>query len=485
MQEIKQIDVKVLDSYKKVDETTVNTRLAAELKRLNWKIVVLDDDPTGVQTVHDIAVYTDWNPESVVQGFQEAKSMFFILTNSRGFTVDETAKAHRELARNIVQAARFTGKKFLIISRGDSTLRGHYPLETQILKSTVEASTNRIYDGEIIVPFFKEGGRLTINNIHYVKDENRLIPAGQTEFARDKSFAYHSSHLGDFVEEKTKGQYKNEGCVYITLDELRNFQIKKITAKLLKVKDFNKVIVNAVDYYDIKVFAIAFVKAVLTGKEFIFRCAAAIPKVLGGILDKRLLTKDELVTADSLNGGIVLVGSHVNKTTMQLEELQKSKYPLEFVEFNQHLVLKPGGLDGEVQRVVALTEQKIVNGRTVVVYTRRERFDLNTENQDQQLQISVAISNAVTSIVGKLKIRPNFIIAKGGITSSDVGTKALRVKRAVVMGQIRPGIPVWMTGPESKFPHLPYVIFPGNVGEIDTLRQVVEILMANDSERTT
>ena len=64
----------------------------------------------------------------------------------------------------------------------------------------------------------------------------------------------------------------------------------------------------------------------------------------------------------------------------------------------------------------------------------------------------------------------------GGITSSDVGTKALGVKRALVMGQIRPGIPVWKTGPESRFPDTPYVIFPGNVGEDSTLRECVEVL---------
>ena len=77
-----------------------------------------------------------------------------------------------------------------------------------------------------------------------------------------------------------------------------------------------------------------------------------------------------------------------------------------------------------------------------------------------------------------LSIRPGFIIAKGGITSSDVGTKALRVRRATVLGQVRPGIPVWLTGPESKFPEMPYIIFPGNVGEITTLREVVELLLS-------
>ena len=81
------------------------------------------------------------------------------------------------------------------------------------------------------------------------------------------------------------------------------------------------------------------------------------------------------------------------------------------------------------------------------------------------------------SLVEKLEVTPAFIIAKGGITSSDIGTKALRVKRAQVLGQIRPGVPVWRIGEESKFPGLPYVIFPGNVGEVTTLREAVELLM--------
>ena len=113
----------------------------------------------------------------------------------------------------------------------------------------------------------------------------------------------------------------------------------------------------------------------------------------------------------------------------------------------------------------------------MVVFTRRDRLDLDTDEKDRQLEVSVRISDALTSVIEKLTARPAFIIAKGGITSSDVGTKALGVRRAIVMGQIRPGIPVWLTGPESKFPGMPYVIFPGNVGMENTLLEVVEVLM--------
>ena len=114
---------------------------------------------------------------------------------------------------------------------------------------------------------------------------------------------------------------------------------------------------------------------------------------------------------------------------------------------------------------------------TAVIYTSRQLLAPENMTPEEKLQISVKISNAVTSIIGKLSVKPKFIIAKGGITSSDVGTKALRVKKARVMGQVKKGIPVWMTGEESKFPGMPYIIFPGNVGEVSTLKEIVEELI--------
>jgi len=178
----------------------------------------------------------------------------------------------------------------------------------------------------------------------------------------------------------------------------------------------------------------------------------------------------------------VIIGSHVNKTTQQFELLKELGDQVEFIEFNQHLVLTPGGLDSEVERAKELAEGSISKGKTVIIYTRRERFDLDTDDKEQQLAVSVKISAALTSIVEKMQVRPSYILAKGGITSSDIGIKALRLKRALVKGQAKPGIPVWMTGNESKFPDLPFIIFPGNVGEKDTLRQIIEELNPNQNK---
>jgi Uncharacterized protein conserved in bacteria len=465
----------VFDKIPAVDVKVVDELLAKELAELNKKIIVLDDDPTGVQTIHDVSVYTDWSKENIEKGFMEENSMFFILTNSRGFTAAETEKAHKEIALNITEVAKKLNKDFVVISRSDSTLRGHYPLETKVLKDTIEANSEVKFNGEVLMPFFKEGGRFTVDNVHYVQYEEYLVPAGETEFAKDRTFGYTKSNLGEYIEEKTNGEFKASNTTYISLQDIRNLAIDSITEQLLKVDNFNKVAVNAVDYVDVKIVTIALIRAIKAGKNFMYRSAAALTKVIGGVSDKGLLTRDELIKEENNNGGLIVVGSHVQKTTEQLEELKKVDF-IEFIEFNCHLVLEPEKFTAEVDSIIERCEKLISSGKTVAVYTRRERLDLGEGKKEEELKLSVKISDAVTSIVTRLKVRPNYVVAKGGITSSDVGTKGLQVKRATVAGQIKPGIPVWRTGAESKYPGIAYVIFPGNVGTKTTLREAVEVL---------
>ncbi|MBQ8081696.1 MAG: hydroxyacid dehydrogenase [Clostridia bacterium] len=470
------LNANILESFRPIDEVKVDALLEKEIASDPHKLVVLDDDPTGVQTVHGVSVYTNWTIEAIRAGFAEANKVFYILTNSRGMTAKETAAVHREIAATVAQVSRETGKPYLFMSRSDSTLRGHYPLEPQLLREGMEQAGVRV-DGEILTPFFQEGGRYTIGNIHYVRQGDELVPAADTEFAKDKTFGYTQSSIPAYIEEKTEGAYKAADVTCISLDDLRAQNYDEIEAQLLAVKDFNKVCVNAVDYVDIKVFSIALYRAMAKGRTFMFRTAAGLVKVMGGIADQPLLTRRDMVVAETQNGGIVVVGSHTQKTTAQLNELLSLDGVVP-IEFDSNKVLDgDDAFDAEVDRCVAEEEKAIKAGKTAVCFTNRKLLTLDNDTKESALLRSIKISDGVQRLVGRLGVTPAFVIAKGGITSSDIGTKALRVKRATVMGQIRPGIPVWQTGDESRFPNTPYVIFPGNVGSESDLRTAVEVLM--------
>lgn len=78
------ISADILKTYPCIDEKETDRLLNREIEKNASKIVVLDDDPTGVQTVHDISVYTDWSAGSVLSGFKESGKLFYILTRSSG-----------------------------------------------------------------------------------------------------------------------------------------------------------------------------------------------------------------------------------------------------------------------------------------------------------------------------------------------------------------------------------------------------------------
>ena len=467
----------ILKQLPAADLETADRLLKRGLSEDFHKIVVLDDDPTGVQTVHDVSVYTDWSMESIAAGFREDNKVFYILTNSRGMTQEETETIHKEIGEAVVRVSKEQKKPFLLISRSDSTLRGHYPLETETLRACLEKGGIHA-DGEIITPYFKDGGRFTIGNIHYVKQGDELVPAAETEFARDKTFGYTHSSLPEYIEEKTKGRYPAESVTCISLEDLRGLRLDQIEEQLMRAENFEKICVNAADDVDLTVFSIALYRAVRNGKYFIFRSAAGLVKVMGGISDRALLTRTEMIRKESGKGGLVVVGSHTEKTTEQLSELLKLKTAVP-IAFDSDKVLEgEEAFAAEIRRCVKEEEQAILAGKTAVCYTRRKLLSFQGDTKEEALLRSLKISEGVQGLVSGLSVPPAFLIAKGGITSSDIGKKALKVRRAEVMGQILPGIPVWKTGPESRFPEIPYVIFPGNVGSETDLRRAVEILEA-------
>jgi len=506
---LERLPVSVLSSFPEVAEEKVRQVFEEEYQNFHKKIVVLDDDPTGTQTVHGVPVYTDMGMEWLKDGMESPENMFFFLTNSRSFTAQKTEEYHRELTGRLLHAAEEQGKELLLISRGDSTLRGHYPLELDVLKEEWEAASGKKADGQIICPYFREGGRFTIDSVHYVKEGEWLVPAGETEFARDKTFGYRSSHLGDYVEEKSGGKYRKQDCICITLKLLRKMDYQAITELLLQSKDFSPILLDAVSEADVMIFVTCLLRALAQGKEFMIRSAAAIPKVIGNIASRPVLTRKEINSREEMHskeeidtmkkihfmeemdlgegpaeetknyGGLVIVGSHVKKTTGQLNALRQSKAPLMFLEFDVNAWFKPEGLSGETNRMIEEAEKAMKEGKTAVIYTSRKLLAPEGADGETLLNLSVSLSDALTAIVTGLHRKPAFLIAKGGITSSDVATKGLGIKKAMVMGQASPGIPVWRTGAESKFPGLHYIIFPGNVGETDTLKEIVDQLTEN------
>lgn len=439
------------------------------------KIIALDDDPTGVQCVHDVSVYTDWSENSIHQGFQENQKLFFLLTNSRAFSKEKTTRVHQEIAERICQESKKEQMPFLLLSRGDSTLRGHYPLETDILRNEIEKEMGYRIDAEILCPYFSEGGRFTINDIHYVQDHEKLTPCGQTEFAKDETFGYASSDLKDYIEEKTEGSYREEDVISIPLSLLREQNYEEIESILRNAMVHARMIVNACDDHDVMVFITAMYHVMAEGKHFLARCAAPFVRVAAGISSKPLLEGKDFHLADG-RGGLIMVGSHTAKTTKQMEELKALDH-IVFLEMNCETVLDDERKDEYIRSLAEKASDEIKKGITVCIYTSRIVIHRDSDTKEEALARSVRISDALQSIVRKLSVSPAWVIAKGGITSSDIGVKALGVRRALVLGQIEPGVPVWKTDSTSLFPSIPYIIFPGNVGTEQTLKAAVSKLL--------
>jgi uncharacterized protein YgbK (DUF1537 family) len=222
-----------------------------------------------------------------------------------------------------------------------------------------------------------------------------------------------------------------------------------------------------------EVFVWGMMQAEQRGRRFLFRTAASFVKVRGGIPDRGLLAAGELrfPGGDEAMGGLTLVGSYVQRTTDQLDLALRLDGTVG-LELRVAQVLDEGHLE-EIQQVQRLVEEGLNEGHDVVLYTSRE---LHVPPSMTQLEVAQRVSDALVSVVRELPVRPRYLIGKGGITSSDLATNALGVHKALVLGQIVPGVPVWRLGQESKYPCLPYVVFPGNVGGPDVLAAVIGTL---------
>lgn len=441
------------------------------------KVVVLDDDPTGSQTVHGVNILTDWSVENLRAALAEVEPLVFLLTNSRSLSRDEAIAVNVEIASNLARVARGLSRQFHVVSRGDSTLRGHYPAEIDALAETLRREAGMQFDGHILIPFFAEGGRFTIADVHRVQDGEMLVPVAQTEYAHDHTFGFGSSNLCEWIEEKTAGRYHAADVVSVSLDAIRRGGPAAVMQILRTIDGGRPVVVNCASYRDMEVFAAGLLRAEAAGKRFLVRSAASFVKVRGGIGDQPLLTASQVHQGRlSSSGGLVVFGSYIQKSSAQLARAQELS-DIADIELNVARILGASTRAAEIASAVRSVSEAITRGKTVIVFTSRDH--VAGGSQKETLRIAQSISSALTEVVKQTPVTPRFIVAKGGITSNDTATRGLGVKRARVLGQIAPGVPVWRLGPESRFPGLPYVVFPGNVGTTDTLAGVIETLRSD------
>jgi uncharacterized protein YgbK (DUF1537 family) len=428
------------------------------------KIVVLDDDPTGSQTVHGCLLLTRWDPATLREALLDESPIFFILTNTRGLPAERAAAVTREVCRHLKQvlaALKQEGRplRAIFASRSDSTLRGHYPVEPDVMNEELGP-----FDAHFLVPAFFEGGRVTRDSVHYLKVDGREVPVHETEFARDSVFGYRHSYLPDYVEEKTRGRIKSTDVVRLTLADIRT----GVRERLLALTDYACVTVDAERQSDLDRFADDLLAAVAQDKRFLLRCAASILTSLARLPPQPRSPENMSDYVGNSQTGAVIVGSHVPRTTRQLDELLKQP-GIVAIEIDVNRL--PQQHDALLREVLATAASAHREHKTPVVYT--SRAERQFPDQAARLRFGEQVSALLMDVVRGLPPTLGFLVSKGGITSNDVLSQGLALRTARLLGQILPGISVVRCPADHpRYPLMPVVIFPGNVGDDHALAEV-------------
>ena len=375
-------------------------------------LIALDDDPTGTQTCHDIAVLTVWDHDTLCKELSSANGGFFILTNSRALPGPEAKALISEITRNLSKAAQETGKTFQIVLRGDSTLRGHFPEEPDAVEEVLGKS-----DAWVLAPFFFQGGRYTVDDVHYVSEKGIMTPASQTPFAKDATFGYKSSNLRDYVLEKAGSHFTEKDLFSITLEDIRVGGAQKVTERLLSIPRGSVVIVNAAAESDMAIFSLGAIGAEQKGKKYLYRTGAAFVSSRLGIQGKAPMSAQELELdyhsgSNSKTGGFIIAGSYVPKTTAQLASLRSRRGDkLHVIELDVGKLIKS---DAEAEKVVvdAYTQSsaKLEQGHDVLVMTSRAL--ITGADAISSLQIGSVVAAALVKVLRNITIRPRYVIAK-------------------------------------------------------------------------
>lgn len=432
------------------------------------KIIVLDDDPTGSQTVHSCLLLMQWDVETLRLGLRDESPIFFVLTNTRALTPDNAATVTREVCHNLKEAiARENIHDFLVVSRSDSTLRGHYPIETDVIAAELGP-----FDAHFLTPAFFEGGRVTRDSIHYLKVNGMDTPVHETEFARDSVFGYSYSYLPDYVEEKTSGRISASQVERFLLADIRT----GVLERLLQLEGNQCCVVDGETQDDLNQFAIAILAAASQGKRFLFRSAASLLTALAALPPQAIAPEEMAKYVRHGKPGAIIVGSHVKKTTEQLQVLLQQD-GIAGIEVEVARLLEKTGnpVLSLLSEVTQAVQEAHAAGKTPVVYTSRQ--ELTFEDVQTRLDFGEAVSSLLMDVIRNLPSEIGFLISKGGITSNDTLSSGLALRTARLLGQVLPGVSMVRTPADHpQFPDLPVVLFPGNVGDANGLAIVYQRL---------
>ena len=453
-------------------------------------LVVLDDDPTGTQSVSDLPVLTQWDVEDFTWALHQGKPAVYVLTNTRSLDPEEAAARNEEIVRNALAAAQ-KGEETLrlgFVSRSDSTLRGHFPLEPDVIAATVAAESGEVTDGVVMVPAFPDAGRVTIGGVHYMRgtgdDADQLIPVAETEFAKDATFGFTNSQMAKYVEEKSQGRYAADSVIVLDLNIIRagaatgdaQVSAKAIADAIEPATASTPIVVDIVTENDMRALALGLEEAERRGKKLLYRVGPPFMRARIGQDIRRELSGEEAYAGNTPSeaGGLIVVGSHVGVTTRQLKVLTDQHSSASIVEIDVEKLLGDDA-DNHLDQTVDAVVEALRSG-DVIVHT--SRLLIKTDDPAESLRIARTVSAAVVAVVNRtLKtFPPRFVIAKGGITSSDVAANGLEIRHAIVRGPMLPGIVSLWEPVDGPAKGIPYIVFAGNVGDDQSLAQVTRKL---------
>lgn len=426
------------------------------------QIIVFDDDPTGSQTVHSCLLLLRWDVETLRQGLRDDAPIFFILANTRAMVETEAIATTREICRNLKLALeRENITNYLLVSRSDSTLRGHFPAETEAI--TAEFGE---FDACFHAPAFFEGGRITRNGTHYIASDTGLIPVHETEFAQDAVFGFKDSFLPRYIAEKTDGAIAAAEVEILEPRAIGN----NFSDYLQALQHNQQVVINGETQADFDQIVQSLFSAVAQGKKFLFRSAASLLTSFADLEPQPIPAIAMGHYRRSQKPGIILVGSHVQKTTEQLTQLLNLE-TVQGIELDVHQCQPSGDRPQYLATISAQIQQIFQANKTPVLFTTREF--IAHASPEQAIAYGQNIIDSFNYLIRHLPAEISFILSKGGNTTNAVLSQALELQTVKLLGQIVPGCCLVQTEANHPlFTKLPIVLFPGNVGDRHTLETI-------------